>query len=622
MLYQINKGSKSFGANTIFENIQFEIKNIEKIAIVGRNGCGKSTLMKCISQEILLDQGTIHQQNGIKIGYLSQQIFADDKLSVEVELNKVFADLKQIKIQLDELTEQMLTDHSDKLLTKYADLHDEFENRNGYGYQAEIMTLVTKFGFSKKDLSRPINSFSGGQRTKLAFIKLLLSKPDILLLDEPTNHLDIETIQWLEDYIKRYEKAVVIVSHDRMFIDRVCNVIYDMEYGTLKKYVANYSDFLVQKKNDIERIQEAYERQQKDIKRLEVLIDKFRYKKNKAAFAQSKIKYLERMDKIENVKDADTRSFKAGFTSRIKGGKRVLEVDQLEIGYDFPLTKISLEIMQGQRIAIIGANGTGKSTFIKTLMKEVKPLSGSFLLGHQIEIGYFSQQQAEYINNKTVVDELWDSFPDLNRTEIRTVLGRFLFSADEVFKNVSVLSGGEKVRLTLAKLMLQHGNFLLLDEPTNHLDIPSKEALEDALKDYDGTILFVSHDRYFIKQIATSVLVLDDKKAVFYPDGYQDYIDQENNASKENNDSLPLEKSKSNKLQQIKPINAKREIKKIELKIDEMEQLLSDKRELRFEPEYYHDFNKMNELDEEIDQIHNDLEHLMQKWEELNEIIE
>ncbi|MBQ9840426.1 MAG: ABC-F type ribosomal protection protein [Erysipelotrichaceae bacterium] len=609
MLYQINKGTKSFGPNVIFENIQFEVKNTEKIAIIGRNGCGKSTLLKVISDELSLDSGTIHAMNGISIGFLKQHAFDDESLTVQQEFDRIYVDLLAIKEQMDKVAMEMAENYSEEILNTYSQLQSEFERRDGYTYQQEQITIFTKFGFSLEDLSRPLSTFSGGQKTRIAFVKLLLMKPDILLLDEPTNHLDLDTIEWLEGYLKRYPKAVVLVSHDRMFLDRIVDVVYELEFTTLRKYVGNYTNYVTQKENDMERQMSAYQRQQKEIERLEMLIEKFRYKKNKAAFAQSKIKYLDRMERIE-APNSESKNFKARFRPRVKGGNRVLMVDNLTIGYNEPLCTINLEVMKGQRIAIIGPNGKGKSTFVKTLMEIVPPLGGEFMLGHQIEIGYFDQQLAQFNTNKTVLDELWDDFPEYDRTQIRTTLGSFLFSADDVFKTVDVLSGGEKVRLSLAKLMLQQGNLLILDEPTNHLDILGKEALEEALTDYEGTILLVTHDRYFMQKIATSILRIDENGATFYPMNYNDYLDR----------YQPIEEKKEvvEKKTYVR-VDKSRQIKKIEKQIDEMETKLEELRALRFEPEYYHDYQKMQVLDEQIDDLHNEIAHLMEEWEMLHE---
>ena len=614
MIYQINKGSKYFGGNTVFEDIQFEIKNTEKIAVVGRNGCGKSTLLKCINGIESLDKGNIHKQNGLTIGYLSQSSIEDENQTVLDELNKAFEEIFILKDELEKLEEIMKYDFSEKILNKYAELQNKFEEKRGYDYMSEMMNVFTKFGFDESDLKREIKTFSGGQKTRIAFVKLLLIKPDILLLDEPTNHLDLNTIEWLEGYLKKYPKAIVLVSHDRMFLDDIVDVVYEIEYGQMNKYFGNYTKYVEQKKQDLEKQISAYNRQQNEIERIEALIEKFRYKKNKAAFAQSKIKYLDRMDKIDEPTLSDNKTFKARFTPKIKGGKNVLLIEDLKVGYDNVLCEINLEIMQGNKIAIIGDNGTGKSTFLKTIVNQKDSLGGSYLYGHQIEVGYFDQNLTQFNSNKTVLEELWDEYPELDRTTIRTILGQFLFSSDDVFKNVEVLSGGEKVRLSLAKLLLKKANFLILDEPTNHLDIPGKEALEDSLKDYTGTILFVSHDRYFIKQIATSILLIENGKATYFPYGYNQYFNKEE-VNEEKKEKVKVKEE----VKTVKNINIKKEIKKLETQINDLENLLENKRELRFIPEYYHDYRKMNELDEEIDEIHNKIENLMTKWEELSE---
>lgn len=615
MKYQINKGCKSFGAVDLFNNIQFEIRNNEKCAIVGVNGCGKTTLMKIIANEEELSSGTIHKANDCRIGYLAQTTFTSETNSVQDELDTVFKELYEMQKQLEKLTEQMTYDHSEDLLNQYAKLAHLFEERGGYTIQSDILTIFTKFGFLEEDLQRPISTFSGGQKTRIAFVKLLLSQPDILLLDEPTNHLDLDTIIWLEGYVKRYPKAVVLVSHDRTFINNVAEEIYELEYGVLRHYVGNYDQYLKQKESDIERQKSAYARQQKEIERIEALIEKFRYKKNKAAFAQSKIRYLDRMERIEDVKP-EKRSFKAKFQARIRGGKRVLEVKDLSIGYGHELCKINLEIMQNERVAVIGPNGCGKSTFVKTLMDIVPPLDGEKMFGHQIEVGYFDQELAQFNSANTVLEEIWNDFPELDRTQVRTALGCFLFHGDDVFKTVDCLSGGEKVRLSLVKLMLEQPNFLIMDEPTNHLDLIGKEALENSLMEYDGTMLFVSHDRYFISKIATSILHIDDNGAILYKMNYQDYLEKDKQKVE-----IKQEKEKKISKDTRSNINYSREVVKLEKKIQEKEEEIEALRELRFDPEYYHDYQKMHQLDEQIDDLNNEINNLMAKWEEYSEYL-
>ena len=611
MIVQICDGTIFFGSNDVFEHIDFTVNENEKIALVGRNGSGKTTLLKVLIGENELNSGQLIKNNKTTISYLKQNALALSDLTVQEVFDEVFKEIKDIEKQMSEISKQLENNQNEQLIHKYSDLQEKYKYLGGYTYQAETLSVLNGFGFKQEDLNRNVSSFSGGEKTKIAFASLLLAKPDLLLLDEPTNHLDLSTIEWLENYLAKYKKALVIVSHDRTFIDKSVNVVYELEYGSIKRYAGNYSSYVEQKKNDLIRQESAYKRQQKDIKRLEELIEKFRYKKNKAAFAQSKIKYLERMDKIEDPKKADTKTFKAKFVCANRGGKNVLSLDHLKVGYDKVLAEVSLDIKKGDRICVMGDNGTGKSTLLKTIVGLIEPLGGYMLLGHQIDIGYFDQNLANFHSGNTVLEELWNDYPDLNMYEIRSVLGAFQFSADEVFKEVNILSGGEKVRLSLAKLMLKKANFLILDEPTNHLDILSKEALENALNEYDGTILFVSHDRYFIKKIATSCLVIDKDKVTYYPDGYKDYIDvkvkEELTKEKETKEVKPLKEIKQ---------RPKYNLKKLEAEISEMEELLETKRDMRFEPEYYQDMNKMKELDEEIDDIHNQIHALEAKWEE------
>ncbi len=608
MLITINSGTVYFGANDVFENIDFVVNENEKIALVGRNGCGKTTLLKVLMGEVELNNGQLIKANKAKVGYLNQNSLIDCHNNVRDELLSVYKDLLDKEAKLNELSERLKVEHSDKLINEYSSLEEEFKMQGGYTYNSEMETVLFGFGFTKDDLDKNVADFSGGEKTKLAFVKLLLSKPDLLLLDEPTNHLDLSTIEWLENYLSKYKKAIVLVSHDRIFLDKIVNSVYELEYGGLKKYAGNYSKYVEQKKIDFEKDSQAYIRQQKEIKRLEELIEKFRYKKSKAAFAQSKIKYLDRMEKLDDPKKADTKAFKATFKCAVKGGKSVLNMDHYKVGYDKPLFEVTHEILRGQRVCVMGDNGCGKSTLLKTIIGQIPSLGGYMLLGHQIDIGYFDQNIAVYKNGNTVLEELWNEYPNKDMFEIRSTLGAFLFSSDEVFKEVSVLSGGEKVRLGLAKLMLKNANFLILDEPTNNLDIVSKEALENALKNYDGTILFVSHDRYFIKEVATSCLVVENGKVTYYDDGYKDYID----TNKKSETKEILKEKVDLKVVKARP---KYNLKKIEEEISNLEELLEEKRSLRFEPEYYQDSRKMQELDEEIDDIHNKIHAAEEKWE-------
>lgn len=613
MTLQLSNASKSYGADEIFTQLNFEIKAYDKIAIIGRNGCGKTTLLKILVDQLSLDKGDIFKPRDLKVGYLAQANATSEELTIEAYFEPLFREIFALEMELGVLASKLNERSSEEDLQNYATKMENFERLGGYTYRQEWMTIFTQFGFRDEDLQRPVMTLSGGQKTRIAFVYLLISKPDVLLLDEPTNHLDMSTIEWLETYLAHYDKALVFVSHDRMFIDHVAKTIVEMEFGELTTYVGNYANFLAQKALNQEKQLSSFKRQQKDIQRLEQLIEKFRYKKNKAKFAQSKIKYLDRLERIE-APDADKRNFKARFYAKHRGGKSVLSVKDLEIGYHQSLAKINLEILHGQHCAVIGPNGHGKSTFLKTIIEHIPYLSGEFLLGHQIDIGYFDQEQLEYRCTKTALEDLWDAYPDLTQTEVRTILGSFLFTADEVFKEVNVLSGGEKVRLALAKLMLKGSNFLVLDEPTNHLDILGKEALENALKDYEGTILFVSHDRYFIQKIAKTVLSIEN--------GHADFYQIEDQA-------LRTEIKEEQKLEEkveVKPkANASRllkQIQKLEEAIALKEEELAIAREKRFDPFYYHDYQNMRELDESIDGIHVDLDKLMKDWESLHEELE
>ena len=607
MLYQISNGTKYFGQKDIFENINFEVNEKDKIALIGRNGTGKSTLMKIMIQEEELNNGQVHKTNKLRIGYLAQNTFNEEDISLEEAMNKALGYILEVKNKVDTLAALLENDHSDKLISEYARATALFDSVGGYSYQNELETLLTKFGFSINDLNRKISTFSGGQKTRLAFVALLVSKPDILLLDEPTNHLDLNTIEWLESYLKRYPKAIVLISHDRVFIDNVCNIVYELEHHTLKKYNANYSNYEIIKKNDLEKNHATYIRQQKEIERLENLIEKFRYKATKAKFAQSKIKSLDKIERVEDSK-AEAKNFKVNFSPRIKGGKDVLILDDLSIGYTSELAKLTLTVRQKDRICIMGDNGTGKSTLLKTIVGDIKAINGYYLFGHQIEVGYFDQNLIEFNGNKTVIEEVWDEYPMLDQTTLRTLLGNFLFSSDDVFKSTSVLSGGEKVRLALVKLVLKRPNFLILDEPTNHLDIKGKQALEDALLNYDGTILMVSHDRYFIKKVAKSCLLLENGTSKLFPFGYQDYID--------NKESVVLDTVVNKK---SKPKSNTSKIRNLEIKIHDLEVKLNLNKELLFNEEYYSDSLKMNLLEEEIKRIENNLEILMEEWTALLE---
>ena len=438
---------------------------------------------------------------------------------------KAYKEIIEMESRIEKLLKEIETEPTGKALTEYSLLQERFKLLDGYTYRKEYEIAIKQFGFSDADKAKRLSEFSGGQRTKIAFIKLLLSKPDILLLDEPTNHLDITAIEWLEEYLRGYKNAVVIVSHDREFLDKIVSLVYEIERGKITKYTGNYSAFAVEKRLAWEKQQKEHIAQQKEIAHLSGLVERFRYKATKAAMAQSKLKQIERMDIIEAPDKADTRSFHAEFQPEYPSVKRVLSVRDLVIGYTKPLSTITLDVNRGDKIGIIGGNGLGKSTFLKTLSTEYS-LGGTYVLGDRVKIGYFDQQMAQYTSEKDVLDEFWDEFPKLDQTEVRSALGAFLFTKDDVFKPVNALSGGEKVRLEICKIFQRRPNFLILDEPTNHMDIIGKETLEKMLKHYTGTLLFVSHDRYFVKQVASSVLVFEDDDVMLYPHGYVSYLER------------------------------------------------------------------------------------------------
>ena len=556
----------SFGAEPVLEDIEFEIKNKkDKIAVIGRNGSGKTTLLKLISGEIELYKedgaaGSIMAPGNPTIGYLKQITFDDLSITLDEEIRKVFSRVIKMGERLDELVALMnenagstlLPAYSDisetfsaagdtaalggvalsaddalslneKLAAEYTYLQEEFLDIGGYYYEKEYDIMLKSFGFSPDDKNKRLGEFSGGQLTKLAFIKLLLSKPDILLLDEPTNHLDISTIAWLEGYLKDYNRAVVIVSHDRMFLDRIVNNVYEITYGKIIYFPGNYTDYVRQKKERYERQLKEHIAQQKEIKRLTELIERFKSKPTKVAMTRSKLKAIEHMELVARPADYDTKSFKASFTPRLETGKDVLMINGLEIGYDKCLARVSLDLKRSERLGIVGDNGIGKSTLLKTLVGAIKPMAGEFRFGVNVEIGYFDQQMAQVTSDKTVLEDFWDEFPNMMQTEVRNALGAFLFTQDEVYKEVSMLSGGERVRLQLAKLFQKKPNVLILDEPTNHMDLIGKETLEAMLKSFEGTVIFVSHDRYFVKQVATTILSMTDKGVKLYPFGYDSY---------------------------------------------------------------------------------------------------
>lgn len=679
MLYQISNGAVAFGDDVILHSIDFEIRNTEKIAIVGRNGCGKTTLLKLISGEVEMEKldsdesAFIAKAGNPEIGYLKQIAFDDPDVTLEQEVRKCFVKMDERKAELARAAAELEHDYSDEKVARYTAMEEAFKDDGGYYYEKEYEVMIRKFGFSDDERKKPIRDFSGGQQTKIAFIKLLLSKPDILLLDEPTNHLDVTTIEWLEGYLKSYPKAVVVVSHDRMFLDNVVDVVYEIEYGTARRYPGNYTNFIARKKENYDKQMKDHIAQQKEIERLQRMVTRFKGKPTKTAMAQSKQKAIDRMVIIEAPDKYDNKTFHANFQPEKETGNDVLYTSELAIGYDHPLSVVSLDLKRGEKLGILGGNGLGKSTFLKTIVGKIPALSGEYRFGTNVQIGYFDQQMAMYTSNKTVLDDFWDEYPNLTETEARNALGAFLFSGEDVFKNVNMLSGGEKVRLALCKILKTRPNVLVLDEPTNHMDIVGKETLESMLKDYKGTLIFVSHDRYFVKKVATQLLVFEDGTTNLYQFGYEQYqekLDREaeesknvyrgnaifggaisqNGSSQTGSDANRStsqtaaagnvgESTNANSAAQAGGMavsstgkayyNPGKERSKIQKKVKKAEEDLAVKEEkldeLKAElmkPEYQSSYSKLTEIQNEIDALEEEILIDMEAWEDLSSQLE
>lgn len=624
MNYTIINGAVEFGAETILEEVNFEIKGKDKIAIVGRNGAGKSTLLKAIINNDMFSEGigdekfSIYKEGTPVIGYLKQIEFEDDSITMLDEILKVYKPIIDLENKIQKLVEKMQTDKSEEIALEYSKAMDRYEFLDGYTYKKEYETVINKFGFSADDKLKKISEFSGGQRTKIAFMKLLLSKPDILLLDEPTNHLDVSTIEWLEGYLRNYPRAVVIVSHDRMFLDKIVNKVYEIEYGTITKYTGNYADFERQKKVNYEKQLKDYEYQQAEIKRLMRVVERFRYKASKAKMAQAKLKQIEHMVKVKEPSKYDLTTFKTNFALEKESGRDVLHVKDLEIGYDSPIQKISFDLYRGQKLGIIGENGIGKSTLLKTIVGTIEKLGGEFEFGHNVQVGYFDQQMALLDSEKTVFDDFATEFPSLTTTEIRNSLAAFMFYGEDVFKKISMLSGGEKVRLELAKILKKGPNLLILDEPTNHMDIVGKESLERLLEEYKGTILVVSHDRFFINKVTDSLLVFSKQGVKFFDGSYEKYEEERIEEQTEKVQAVKKEKSSNNLyLQQKEQARKDARIKKIEKEIDANDKQITDlKLELQKE-EVYTDYEKLTKIQGQIELLEEKNNGLMEEWESL-----
>ena len=616
MYYKISNGSVTLSGNTILEDINFKVSDNEKIGIVGRNGSGKTTLLKAIVGEIDLENGyddlKVESVGDYKVGYVKQNV--DNNLNIKMidYIVDAYSNLIGIEKSMKKLENKMISGYDENIVNKYNDLISKYEYLGGYTYKKEYEVALKKFGFSESDKDKLLSEFSGGQLTKLSLVKLLLSKPDLLILDEPTNHLDINTIEWLEDYLKNYNKSIIIVSHDRMFLDNVCNVIYDIEYGTLKRYNGNYTYFVNKKHEDYLKQERDYDAQQKEIKRLQAIADRFRYKPSKASMAMSKLKQIERMVKIDKPQKENNRTFKTNFSPNQESYRDVLKVKNLSIGYDKELSRVTFNVERKDKLGIIGENGIGKSTLLKTIMGFIGPLGGKYTFGDKVNIGYFSQQLDNIDPSKTIYEEIDNAFPSMSPTEIRSLLGAFDFHGDEVFKNISSLSGGEKVRVSLCKILNSRPNVLILDEPTNHLDIINKNTIEKMLKEYNGTIIMVSHDRYLIKNVCTKLLVFNKDEVVLYNYGYDEYLEKR----KVVKESEIIKKENKVSKKEVN-INLIKEINKIEKVIDNKEKELAKLNKEFLKEEVYMDISKAKAIQEKIEIITKEIEIKTKEWETL-----
>lgn len=637
MILQVNQLSKSFGADTILTNIKLEVRSRDRIAVVGRNGAGKSTLLKIIAGKLSYEKGDIIKPKDLTMGYLDQHSGLDSKLTLKEELLSVFDFLKKMEKEMRAIEEKMAQAGPDKLeslMKTYDRLQQEFKDKGGYQYEAEVRSVMHGLGFAGFDDSVRVQDLSGGQKTRLALGKMLLTKPDLLILDEPTNHLDIDTLTWLEQYLQSYSGAILIVSHDRYFLDKVVTQVYEITRSQSKKYIGNYSSYLQLKAEQLERETKLYEKQQDEIAKLQDFVDRNLARASTTKRAQSKRKQLERMEIMDKpLGDEKSASFRFEITRQ--SGNDVLRVEDLTVSYqDQPplLRSLDFRITRGESVALVGPNGIGKSTLLKALIQKLQPVSGTIATGSHVSIGYYDQEQAELTSSKRVLDELWDDYPEMNEKDIRTCLGNFLFSGEDVLKPVHALSGGEKARLALAKLMLQKANFLILDEPTNHLDLDSKEVLENALIDYPGTILFVSHDRYFINRIATKVLELSRDKAEEYLGDYDYYTEKkaqqlelkELEKQTEERQKAASEKPGAKKsYEEEKELKRKerqrqRRIEDIETRITAIEEQIEKNEELLCNPDVFQDHEKVQEIHSENEQLNEELELLLSEWETLS----
>lgn len=610
-LLRINNLNKTFGGNVLFDNISLEINSNEKVALIGRNGVGKTTLIKMILNEITPDSGEIFIFRQAKVGYLSQKIIESTDNTLIEECLIPFKDIVRIEGELHELALSLETDHSELALKKYSDKEHEFLINGGYDYLTKIDMLLSKFGFKKEEYDRVIESFSGGEKTRIAFAKLLMLEPDLLILDEPTNHMDIEIIEWLEDYLKSYRGAVLIITHDKYFINKVVRKIYEIDNQSIEVYHGNYDEYETEKLNRYDLLVKKYEKQQKQIAHLQSFVDRFRYKATKAKSAQDRIKKLNRIERIE-LPNRSSNHLNINFKTKRPTNAFILEMNNLSIGYDKPLiSDINMKMRGFEKIGIIGNNGTGKTTLIKTILGEIQPLSGDYQFLKEMKVGYFDQNLSNFNPELTLIETIHGIYPQKTLYDVRSDLAKVEFTGEDVFKRVKVLSGGELVKLQILLLMLERPDILVLDEPTNHLDIDSKNVIEDIFEEYDGPIIFISHDRYFINKVASKIIKLDTEMHI-YEGNYEEYLHYlqkhypkvEKIKTKTNNSNENKEKSK----------------KKLLVDIEKLEKELQDLHQSLFSSDIYNDVEKYRNQEQIIKDKEAELENLYIRVEELNNL--
>lgn len=628
MQINVSNISVEYDGTPVIYQADFVIHENEKIALIGRNGCGKTTLLKVLTGEVEYQKGEDDAPYGIftsgnpVIGFLKQTSNDDKAKTMFDEILDAYSSLIKIEKDMESALEDLQNDSCDQNVRRYSRLCEQFEREGGYTYKKEYLTAVKKFGFSNEDMQKPLCEFSGGQRTKISLLKLLLSKPDVLLLDEPTNHLDLEAIEWLENYLCAYKKSCVIVSHDRMFLDKIVNVVYEIEYGETKRYQGNYTSFTAQKQQAYDKALKDSIMRKKEIDRLSALVERFRYKANKAAMAQAKLKQIERIGEVGTPSNFDTATFKSNFQPERETVEKAVVLDKLVFGYDKPLGQINTIIKRGDKVGIIGQNGCGKSTLVKTIVHKIKALDGSATFGLHAQVGYFDQTSTQSFSTLTVLEDFQNEFPMLSNTEARSALGAFMLSGDDVFKRICDLSGGEKVRLALCKILRKKPNILILDEPTNHMDIIGKETLERLLSNYTGTVITVSHDRYFINRVCNRLIVFDGGKVELFDGKYSDYESRKQVSDFANDFVKTVDEKKKEK-----PVSQSKEAARrahrmsfLEEKMNALnEQISSLQNTMHNDQSVYSDYTKIAEIEEQISSLQAKLAPLEEEWLELSE---